>query len=86
MLPRCRNIRLGASYFAHQRDYFGDDIYKMLAAYNAGPGRETQEWINAAQNDPDLFIESIRYAETRTYVMNISSFINSYRFLYEKTN
>jgi soluble lytic murein transglycosylase len=80
------NIRLGASYFAHQRNYFGDDIYKMLAAYNAGPGRETQEWINNAQNDPDLFVEVIRYAETRTYVMNISSFINSYRFLYEKTN
>jgi len=80
------NIRLGASYFAHQRNYFGDDIYKMLAAYNAGPGRETQEWINNANNDPDLFIEVIRYAETRTYVMNIASFINSYRFLYEKTN
>jgi len=80
------NIRLGASYFAHQRNYFGDDLYKMLAAYNAGPGKETQQWINNSQNDPDLFIEVIRYSETRDYVMNIASFINAYRNLYEKTN
>ncbi|MCE1255442.1 MAG: transglycosylase SLT domain-containing protein, partial [Anaerolineae bacterium] len=80
------NIRLGANYFAHQRDYFGDDIYKMLAAYNAGPGRETQEWITNSQDDPDLFIEVVRYSETRTYLINISMFINQYRWLYEKNN
>ena len=58
----------------------------MLAAYNAGPGQETQDWIKISKDDPDLFIEVIRYSETRTYIMNIASFASSYRFLYEKTN
>lgn len=80
------NIKLGTNYFSHQRNYFGYDIYKMLAAYNAGPGRETQEWITNSQDDPDLFIETIRYSETRNYIINVSTFINYYRWLYEKTN
>jgi soluble lytic murein transglycosylase len=80
------NIKLGANYFARQGNYFGNDIYKMLAAYNAGPGRETQEWITNSQDDPDLFIESIRYSETRDYLINIAMFIDQYRWLYEKND
>lgn len=79
------NIILGTNYVSRQRTYYNNDIYKMLAAYNAGPGKETQDWINISNNDPDLFIEVVRYSETRTYIMNIAGFINFYRFLYENT-
>jgi soluble lytic murein transglycosylase len=75
------SIILGANYLAKQRDYFGD-LYKSLAAYNAGPGRETQEWITIAADDPDLFLEVIRYQETRDYVMQIAEFSYIYQILY----
>jgi len=76
------NIRLGARYLARQRDYFDGDLYTMLAAYNAGPGN-AQYWLDLAPDDPDLFLEVIRYEETRRYIKNIAEFMNLYRRLYE---
>jgi soluble lytic murein transglycosylase len=76
------NVRFGAHYLARQRKAFDGDLYATLAAYNGGPGN-TYFWRQLAPADPDLFLEVVRAAETRTYIMQISSFMQTYRRLYE---
>ena len=75
------NIRMGASYLSRMRNYFEDDIFAALAAYNAGPGNVTN-WLEKADNDPDLFLEIIPYEETRRYLRNIYTFYRIYETLY----
>ncbi|GAP14213.1 soluble lytic murein transglycosylase [Longilinea arvoryzae] len=77
------NLRLGARYLANQRDYFGGELYAALAAYNAGPGNAAI-WWQLSDNDPDLFLEIIRYSETQNYIRQIAEFMNIYRLLYER--
>lgn len=77
------NVRLGARYLANQRDYFDGELYAALSAYNAGPGN-TAIWWQLSDNDPDLFLEIIRYSETQTYIRQIAEFMNIYRLLYER--
>ncbi len=50
----------------------GKNLVRVLAAYNAGPGT-VSGWSSMAQkmDDPLLYIESIPYAETRNYVMQV---------------
>jgi soluble lytic murein transglycosylase len=77
------NIRLGSHYLARQRDYFNGDLYATLSAYNGGPGN-TQAWKNLAPKDPDLFLEVIRSAETRQYIMQIYEFLQIYQRIYQR--
>jgi soluble lytic murein transglycosylase len=77
------SITLGTRYLANQRDYLGGDLYDALAAYNAGPGN-AQTWQSLSNGDPDLFLEEVRYDETRTYIEQIVEFMNIYRVIYEK--
>jgi soluble lytic murein transglycosylase len=65
------SIMFGAYYLAKNRALLGGDIYAALAAYNGGPG-----------NDPDLFLESVRFEETRNYIRNIYEIYAVYRRLY----
>ena len=76
------NLRLGAQYLANQRDYFGAG-YVPLAAYNGGPGN-ANIWHELAGDDPDLFLEIVRFDETRTYIMQIAEFMNLYRRFYSE--
>lgn len=76
------NIRLGSRYLARQRDYFDGDLFSALAAYNAGPGN-VQVWRDLAGGDPDLFLEIIRFEETRNYLLQITEFKNIYNTLYQ---
>jgi soluble lytic murein transglycosylase-like protein len=50
----------------------GNNLVRVVAAYNAGPG-SVANWQSLASNvnDPLLYIESIPYAETRNYVMQV---------------
>jgi soluble lytic murein transglycosylase len=75
------SIRLGAHYLAQQRQFLNGDLFAMLAAYNGGPGN-SQIWQELAHGDFDLFIELIRFQETRDYVMFIFENYNIYRQLY----
>jgi len=67
------NMMLGQNYVQNllsDNSIDGNLVY-ALAAYNAGPAR-LQEWkTSATQNDPLLFIETIPYAQTRNYVMQV---------------
>lgn len=75
------NIRMGTSYLSRMRTYFDNDIFAALAAYNAGPGN-VSNWMEKADNDPDLFLEIIPFEETRRYLRNIYTFYRIYETLY----
>lgn len=75
------SITFGADYLDVQRDYFGGDIYAALAAYNGGPGNAAA-WQELSGGDQDLFLEVIRFPETRTYIRRIYEIFNLYRRFY----
>lgn len=75
------SVRFGAFYLAAQRDSFGGSLYPALAAYNAGPGNSAA-WLRLAPDDPDLFLEVIRFEETHLYLTRISEIFAIYRRLY----
>ena len=75
------SIRLGAHYLASNRDLLGGDMYAALAAYNGGPGNALA-WQAIAGDDPDLFLEVVRFAETRDYIRGVYEIYNIYRTLY----
>lgn len=77
------SLRLGVEYLNRQRQNFDGDLYAALAAYNGGPGN-TFRWIQLAKNDPDLFMEVIPFAETRSYIRRIYENFMIYRFLYSR--
>jgi soluble lytic murein transglycosylase len=75
------SVRLGTHYPAKSRDLLTGDLYAALAAYNGGPGN-AMTWKQLAGDDPDLFLEIVRYEETRTYIRNIYEIYVIYRRLY----
>jgi soluble lytic murein transglycosylase len=78
------NINYGAYYLNRQRQLFDENLYAILAAYNGGPGN-AREWLKLAPDDQDLFLEVIRYPETRNYVQSIVEVFNIYRWIYNRT-
>ncbi|HQP60500.1 MAG TPA: tetratricopeptide repeat protein [Anaerolineaceae bacterium] len=77
------NIPLGARYLSRQIIYFNQEIYTALAAYNGGPGNAAV-WRELSGSDPDLFLETIRYEETRTYIKHIFENFKIYAEIYER--
>ena len=77
------NLTLGIDYLAAQRDALGGDLYAALAAYNGGPGNAAI-WQSLANGDPDLFVEVIRFDETRQYLMGIYEVYTIYSHLYAR--
>ena len=78
------SLTFGAHYLDSQRDYFNGQLYPALAAYNAGPGNASI-WWDLSGGDPDLFLEIIRYEETRDYIRGIYEVFSIYRRLYDRT-
>jgi soluble lytic murein transglycosylase-like protein len=68
------STKMGAGYFSmlKRNPAVGNNLMRMLAAYNAGPGTVSM-WQSAAKqiNDPLLYMESIPYPETRNYVSQV---------------
>jgi soluble lytic murein transglycosylase len=78
------SLRMGLFYLAGLRDAFDGDVFAALAAYNGGPGNASA-WMELSEGDPDLFLESIRFDETRRYLMGIYEIFDIYRRIYERT-
>jgi soluble lytic murein transglycosylase len=75
------NMQLGTRYFRGVVDKFGSFEY-ALAAYNAGDDR-VKDWLGQGKyRDPQEFVESIPFTETREYVQAIMRNANVYRQLY----
>ncbi len=77
------NITYGTDYLDTQRNLFEGDLYSVLAAYNGGPGN-TITWREIGSDDPDIFLESIRFEETRKYIRTIYEAFNIFRWLYSR--
>lgn len=76
------NVVLGSRYLDRQLDFLGrENIYGALAAYNGGPSN-AGNWYSLSGEDPDLFLEVIRFAETRNYIIYISEALHLYERIY----
>jgi soluble lytic murein transglycosylase len=69
------NMEYGQSYLEQLRDMPGIEglLPKVIAAYNAGPGSVIawKQRPSYASDDPLMFIESIPFIETRSYVATV---------------
>ncbi len=76
------NVALGARYVRRLLDLetVGGDLFKMLAAYNAGPGT-LRKWEREVdyKDDPLFFIEAIPSPETRGFVEGVLRNLWMYR-------
>ena len=76
------NISLGQQYIQHlfEEPIIDQNIAKMLAAYNGGPGN-LSKWLKKMNHGDDImvFIESIPARETRIYVKAVLSNLWMYR-------
>lgn len=77
------NLSAGARYLASLLVRYRGRLSVALAAYNAGPGRADQ-WLSrpGAPREDDLWIESIPFRETRSYVRRILLNLWEYSRLY----
>ena len=75
------SVKLGASYLASNQRLLDGDPYGALAAYNGGPGNAVA-WKQISGDDPDLFLETVRFEETRDYIRNIYEIYIIYKRLY----
>jgi soluble lytic murein transglycosylase len=76
------NIAFGAAYLRQLLDRFGSRTYLAIGAYNAGSA-PVQRWLaQRPQLDPDFWIETIAYKETREYIARVLAFsvIYDWRF------
>ncbi len=78
------NVTMGAAYLAEMAEEFGPSIALIASGYNAGPGRP-RRWIgefgDPRRADVDVvdWVETIPFAETRTYVMRVAEGVVIYR-------
>jgi soluble lytic murein transglycosylase len=76
------NMQLGTRYFKGMVEKFGGSFEYALAAYNAGSER-VDEWLSQGKyRDPQEFVESIPFTETREYVQAIMRNASVYKQLY----
>lgn len=68
------SITLGSAYLRQLLDKYGGQPYQAIAGYNAGP-TPLQRWQSQRPGmDPDFWIETISYKETRDYVARVLAF------------
>jgi soluble lytic murein transglycosylase len=73
------NIKLGTWYLDYTHDEYRNNSLLAVASYNAGPGN-VADWLRRFSfRDPDQFVESIPFDETRGYVKSV--FENYWNYL-----
>ena len=76
------NLELGTRYFRGMVDRYSGALEYALAAYNAGTERVTDWVAQGTYRDPQEFVESIPFTETREYVQAILRNASLYKQLY----
>jgi soluble lytic murein transglycosylase-like protein len=80
------NVTLGQAYLSYLQQKFNGNLLHVIAAYNAGPGN-VGKWLTDTgvyDEDPLVFIESIPFKETKTYVKRVFANMWMYRHQFEK--
>lgn len=75
------NIRYGCWYLSYLTDKFAGNEVKILAGYNAGPGR-VDEWQQTWGEGHTPTAEDIPFEETKNYVTKIEKAKDIYKKLY----
>ncbi len=71
------NLRLGSAYLASLFERYQHPL-KVMAAYNAGPDAVRRWEALDLPDEPDRWIESLPYYETRDYLMRVLAFTTLY--------
>ena len=83
------SFHIGEKYINHllKEPIINNDLVKLLAAYNGGPGN-LKKWLKNInyQNDPILLIETIPSRETRSYLKAVLKNLFVYRIKYKQKN
>jgi soluble lytic murein transglycosylase len=75
------NIELGSFYLFELSQLFPRKLSASIASYNAGPHVVT-DWVDENNQSDDEWVESIPYAQTRSYVKRVMRSVQAYRLLY----
>ena len=90
LLDPTANIHIGASYLAYLNERMGDPLLALLS-YNGGMNR-VRRWRESVNRSvgiaprslpPDLFLESVEYAETRDHGRRVMAAAAVYRELHQ---
>ena len=76
------SIQLGTQYLRVLLEHFGGQPLKAVAAYNAGESAVERWERQFADLEPDEFVESITFRETRDYVKKVMANYQKYEQLY----
>ncbi len=68
-----KNIRLGTAYLRRMLDANAGNSILATSSYNAGPHR-TKQWMPKQDMPADIWVETIPYNETRSYVQRVMSY------------
>jgi soluble lytic murein transglycosylase len=75
-----KNIMIGTKYFREMLNQHQMNAALAAAAYNAGPNRVTR-WLPQKDTATDVWVETIPFSETRSYVQNILTYTIIYQQL-----
>jgi len=75
------NVTFGTYYLRYVLDLVDNQPYAALAGYNGGPGN-AMTWLEISGPDLDLFVQTVEFDETRTYVRRIYEQYDAYRAIY----
>jgi soluble lytic murein transglycosylase len=74
------NIPLGVAHLSELQARYGGDWVRVAAAYNAG-ANAVERWLDERPaTDPDVWIETMPFFETRDYVPRVLAFATIYEW------
>jgi soluble lytic murein transglycosylase len=80
------SIRFGSYYLSERIANMNGSAHGALAAYNGGLGNAMRWAGGETVADPDLFVETIDFPETKGYVQAVYGFYGVYQDLYAEEN
>ena len=76
------NVKLGTWFLDFTHQEYNNNSMLAVASYNAGPGNVSKWLPTLPKEDPDEFVESIPFDETKNYVRQVFGNYWNYLRLY----